>query len=80
MQRQHVISSDSSDLGLSDNNPEILNQALIKKSLAPVFALGKASRLLKKYVGQDLSNLDKRLLKGFYVADAGELANDYEEA
>jgi len=61
---------------MTDRNPDILNQALIKKSLAPVFALGKASHLLKQYVGQDLSELDKRLLKGFYVADASELIND----
>ena len=47
MQRQQVISSDSSDLGLSDEDPDILQQSLIKKSLASVFALGKASRLLK---------------------------------
>jgi hypothetical protein len=32
--------------------------------------------MLKQYIGQDLSAFDKRLLKGFYVADACELRHD----
>ena len=51
MQRQQVISSDSSDDGICDENPEILQKLALKKSLASVFALGKANRLLKQYVG-----------------------------
>jgi hypothetical protein len=79
MQRQQVISSDSSDQGLSDDQPDILQQSLIPNSLASVFAVGKANRLLKQYVGQKLSPFDQRLLKGFYVSDNHELKHENEK-
>ena len=43
-----------------------------------VFALAKINQVLSKYKNETLplSQLDKRLLKGFYVNDIHELEND----
>ena len=79
MQRQAVVSSDSTEQAQSDNNDGILQQAGEANSLAPVFALGKVNRLLMTYVDKPVTPLDKRLLKGFYVADKKELCNDSEQ-
>jgi hypothetical protein len=32
-----------------------------------LFALGKANKILQMYKGEKLDELDKRLLKGFYI-------------
>ena len=42
-----------------------------------MFALGKINRILKLYGEEEstLTKFDKRLLKGFYVNDIGELEN-----
>jgi hypothetical protein len=42
-----------------------------------VFAMGRIKRALGNYEDQkdDITGLDKRLLKGFYTADKWELAN-----
>ena len=44
-----------------------------------VFSLGKVHTALKNFSTQGkLSSLDKRLIKGFYVADKKELENESE--
>lgn len=42
-----------------------------------IFAMGRIKRALGNYEDQkeDITGLDKRLLKGFYTADKWELAN-----
>lgn len=46
--------------------------------MVKAFALGKINLAIKNYTDDTLSTLDRRLLKGFYVADALELENDSE--
>lgn len=46
-----------------------------------IFAMGRIKRALGNYEDQkeDITGLDKRLLKGFYTADKWELANQSEQ-
>jgi hypothetical protein len=51
-----------------------------KSPLVGVTALGrKAMPSMMRYVEAPLTNLDIRLLKGFYVSDKVELMNDQEK-
>jgi hypothetical protein len=40
------------------------------------FSLGRINHSLQDFAHKDLENLDKRLLKGFYVNNKWELEND----
>jgi hypothetical protein len=40
------------------------------------FSLGRINHSLQEFAHEDLENLDKRLLKGFYVNNKWELEND----
>ena len=79
MQRKSVISSDSDEIQHID--PHLISHQVEQTgSLTPIFALGKLNRMLKTYEDDKvISALDKRLFKGFYVADEGELQNDSEQ-
>jgi len=66
IQRTDLISSDSKDENSSDGALTFHNLAS-NTDFVRIFALGKVNRLLKKFKDRDLTLLDKRLLKGFYV-------------
>ena len=78
MQRKSVISSDSDDMEQNDGSL-IAHQVEKTESMTSIFALGKMNRSLKAYADDKVTNFDKRLFKGFYVADEEELQNDSEQ-
>ena len=78
-----VISSDSSDAVLTDN-ADTINQLDHKDPMIRFFALGRVSRLMRKYQtdkgeGSQLTENGHRLLKGFYTANKMELEGDIED-
>jgi len=77
MQRQSVISSDSDEIQQNDENL-IAHQVEKTGSMTSIFALGKMNRSLKTFTDDKLTKFDKRLFKGFYVANDEELLNDSE--
>ena len=74
MQRNQVVSSDSSDIKLTDNG-ELVAQVYDENPFIRAFALGKMNRLLKRLSHKDwiVSEHTQRLLKGFYTANKKEL-------
>ena len=78
MQRQEVISSDTEEVSNVDA-ADIFNNVASQDPMKRVFALGKMNRILKDYCvigAPKLKDIDKRLLKGFYVSNAIELENE----
>ena len=73
-----MISSDSDEVHLLDANLTA-HQVEQTSSLSSIFALGKLNRQLKSYDDDKITNFDKRLFKGFYVANEEELLNDSEQ-
>merc|ERR1712048_1430333 len=74
LQRQNVISSGTSD-ALDTDYGEVLQDLTHKSPNVRVFALGRIATALNQFSreGHTLSSLDKRLIKGFFVRDLGEL-------
>jgi hypothetical protein len=66
IQRTDLISSDSNDENSSDG-AQTFHSMSSKHNIVRIFAMGKFKRMLEKFKDRDLSLLDKRLLKGFYV-------------
>jgi len=61
--------SEGSDLGQASK------ELMHADGVARVVALGKANTILRTYEEKELSSLDKRLLKGFYVRTTAELTD-----
>jgi len=56
---------------------EVFKDLTHKSPMVRVFALGKLNRTLKNFENTELSSMDKRLLKGFYVQNLKELSNEH---
>jgi len=77
LQKSHVISSGSETYG--DHSDQDFHFDSIKKTdpLQKIFLLGQVNNCLLDYCDKKpLTNLDKRLLKGFYVTNEQELDNN----
>ena len=79
-----MISSDNSDKILTDNVDTIAHMDDHDNPMVRMFALGKVTKLMRKYQNDTpLNKIDentKRLLKGFYTANKNELEGDNEDA
>ena len=77
MQRIRVLSSDSSDAGGDTFGKEVKDIGHPDPGVK-LFALGEIMRILKSYTStrKPITDLDKKLIKGFYTTDAWELEND----
>ena len=79
-----MISSDNSDEILTDNADTIAHMDDHDNPMVRMFALGKVTKLMRKYQNDTpLNKIDentKRLLKGFYTANKNELEGDNEDA
>lgn len=87
IQRSEVISSDSSENKSSDH-AELINglDQVQSKPMKRIFTLGKVHRALREFCDDDAGEkgtaelaMTKRLLKGFYTQDAGELEDNSEQ-
>jgi hypothetical protein len=78
LQRNQVISSQSSGNVDSDAN-DVIRELYSSNLMQRIFAWGKVNRTLMNYTKEPLTELDKRLLKGFYVANTQELEGNDDE-
>ena len=73
IQRQRVIESNTDEED-EDTVDEVDETHNMQQPMARVFAIGKMNKLLNRYTRADnISTMDKRLLKGFYTQDVCEL-------
>ena len=81
MQRNIVVESDSTISATEDSEDAqgILKGLNNTEPMVRVFALAKIYRILKKYEGSKLTDVDQRLLKGFYISDKWEISSGDEE-